>query len=420
LGVVPYPEGVAFIESILGPFNHTGLVADTWFLVDNATGIMLWPGMHFGALSTFEPTASEELGTLLSEGLGFEILSYFAQSVLYQGWSISNPLSTQTITSHPYKPYNQRYTQTTSGTAVVSITAIGTEYLTFPGGGSGHCWRLQPSVNVHVTQSTMLNKSATAPPGYPYGSPIGYLMQNGSYGITGTGYIDIERTTGFPLKMGLQTTLTLNSEARAQPYFWDSVGITVFVDLTMSVPKTNIWFSNPPAKLIAGMGGNVTTPPGYFGDFGFDVWMSGAHNVSVTTSVSPPPDAGTAPNGTLPFIYLDVKGIATGGTAIILYVYYNRTKVSQLGIDENSLKLYTWNYTSSAWSALETTHLVINSTHGVLFAVLPHLSYFAVLGSPSTSGGGAIPTTYILIAAVAVIVVLAAVVYMKRRRGGIK
>jgi hypothetical protein len=212
----------------------------------------------------------------------------------------------------------------------------------------------------------------------------------------------------------------LNSEARAAGYFWLSAGITVFLDISVNVPKTNIWFSNPPVKLIAGLGGNVTTPPGYFGDYGFDVWMSGAGNVSVTSSVSPPPDSGTIPSGTLPFIYLDIKGIPTGGTAIILYVYYNRTKVSLLGLDENSLKLYTWNYTTSAWQALVTTHLVINSTTGVLFAVLPHLSYFAVLGSPSTPAPGGLSTTLILIAAVALIAVVAAVVLLRRRKGGIK
>jgi hypothetical protein len=416
---IDYPQAVSEIELMLAPFNHTGVVADTWFLVDNATGIMLWPGVNLGPLTPLTPsTLSSGLGNLLSQGLGLEILSYFAQSVLYQGWYVSLPVSTMPIGPVTSKPAGENLTQTLSGTAQASLTDVGTTYLKFPGGGGGQCWQLQPNVNLQLTESTILNRSAVT---LPYGKPFDYLTSNGTFSFTtsSNSYIDIERTTGFPLGMDLQITFTYNGQAQQTPHWYISTGITVFVDLSMSIPKTNVWFSNPPVTLIV-FGGNVTTPPGYFSQYGFDVWMSNVHNVTVTSAVSPPPDAGAPPAGTLPLAFLDIKGtITTGGTAVILYVFYNRTRVNQLGIDENSLKLYTWNSTTSVWDPLQTTHLVINSTHGVLFAVLPHFSYFAVLGSAPASGGG-IPTTYILIAAVAVVVVLAAVVFMKRRRGGVK
>jgi hypothetical protein len=420
---VDYPQAVTEIESMFSPFNHTGLVADTWFLVDNATGTMLWPGVNLGALSTISSLnasiITSSLGSLLSKGLGLQILSYFAQSILYQGWTVSNPVSTQSLGFTSEGP-DYAYTQTTSISAHASITDVGTTYLKFPGGGGGHCWQLQPSVNVQITESTILNRTAVT---LPYGSAFDYLMNNGTFSLTSgsNSYMDIERTTGFPVGMDLALNFTYSGQAQQSP-FWDmSAGLTVFVDLSMSVPKTNIWFSNPPVTLIV-FGGNVTTPPGYFGQYGFDVWMSGASNVTVTSSVSPPPDANATVPGTLPFCYLDVKGIPTGGagSAIILYVYYNRTKVTLLGLNENGLKLYVWNTSNSTWSALQTTHLVINSTTGVLFAVLPHLSYFAVLGSAPTGGGGAIPSTDILIVAVVVIVALAAVVLTRRRRGGVK
>jgi hypothetical protein len=412
---IPYPQTVTEIESMFSPFNHTGLVADTWFLVDNATGTMFWPGVNLQSVQPITGSSTTtELGNMLSEGFGLEILSYFAQSVLYQGWSISNPVSTQVISS---TNTNSQYTETTSGTALVSITDMGTTYLNFLGGGGGTCWNLQPSANIKVTESTMLNRSA---PSYPFSNAMNYLMQNGTIGLTSTGYIDVERTTGFPLAFNLQNTFTYDGTALAQPYFWMSTGITISVDLSAAIAKTNVWFSNPPVQLIAGFGGNATTPPGYFGQYGFDVWTNGAGNVTVTSSVSQPPETGAPPSGTLPFIYLDVAGIKLpNASQVILYVYFNRTKVLDLGLDENSLKIYVWNTTATAWSALQTTHLDLNSTVGVLLALLPHFSYFAVLGSPPVSGGG-IPTTYLLIAAVAVILVLATVVVLKRRKGGVK
>jgi hypothetical protein len=262
----------------------------------------------------------------------------------------------------------------------------------------------------------MLNRSAS---GYPFEDAMSYLIKNGTFGLTTSGSIYIERTTGFPLAFDLQNTFTYNGAALAEPYFSMSTGITIFVDLSATIPKTNVWFSNPPVHLIAGTGGNATTPPGYFGQYGFDVWTNGAGNVTLTSSASQPPDTGAPPTGKLPFIYLDVSGFRLpNATQVILYVYFNRTKVYDLGLDENSLKLYVWNTTLSDWTALQTTHLDLNSTVGVLLAVLPHFSYFAVLGSAPVSGG--IPTTIILVAAVAVVLVLAAVVVLKRRKGGVK
>jgi hypothetical protein len=202
------------------------------------------------------------------------------------------------------------------------------------------------------------------------------------------------------------------------PYYWFTSYIDVSLDLSIKVPKTNIWFSNPPVNLILGAGGNATSPDSTFGAYGFDVWTNGADDVVVTSSASAPPDSTSPPSGTLPFVYLDVQGVMLpGSTQIILYVFYNRTRVQALHIDENSLRLYTFNTTTHIWDALQTTHLTLNSTHGVLFAVLPHLSYFAVLGTSAGAGIGGIPTLYIIIAAVAVIGVLAAVVFMRRGKG---
>jgi hypothetical protein len=398
----------------LSHFNHTGLVADTWLIVENKTGIMFWPGMHGSdMLEAFDPGAGEAIGEWLSKGYGLQVLSWFAQSYLYQGWKLSIPDAMKHITqTNPYSDF----TETIDITADASITDVGTEYLTFSGGGGGNCWRLETNANMQEHITTMLERSVEE---NKYFNPM-LLVRNSTGSFTGNGFIDIERVSGFPLRFQLDLTMTLNGEARFTPHYWFTLSFGAGVHLEVKVPKTNIWFSNPPVTLSLGRpgaGGNVTTPSDYFGQYGIDAWMSGAGDVSLTSSASPPPDTGAIPESMLPFVFLDITGVPISGSeAVILYVYYNVTKVHDLGIDENSLKIYVYNATSGEWDALASTHTHLNATTGVLVAILPHLSYFAVLGSPSTGGAaGGMSTTLILIAAVAVIAVAAAVVVMKKR-----
>jgi hypothetical protein len=406
---VPYPEAADQIIGMIAPFNKTGLVADTWFLVDNVTGQMYWPGVHFSSLSGFSPSMTESIGDLLSQGLGLQLLSWFAQSYMYQGWSISNPPETRTIHQDASDPYT---TRTIDATLDASITCVGTEYLNFPGGGAGHCWRLNSNLNGHIVETAFRDNRSIPPEGM---SP-GDFLDNSTMDIIGNGFVDIERTSGFPLAFGLNFRFTSTSEPRFMPYYWFSTYIDVGLDLSVKIPHTNIWFSNPPVYLTMGLGGgNMTSPTSTFGSYGFDVWMNGiTSGVSVTSSASQPPNSTAPPGGQLPFVYLDIKGVPAGSGNIILYVFYNRTKVQQLNIIEDSLKLYTFNISTHQWEELASTHLTINATHGVIFAVLPHLSYFAVLGASPTGG---IPSLYVIIAAVAVIAVLAAVVYIKKGKG---
>lgn len=405
---VPYPEGADEIIAMLAPFNRTGLVADTWFLVDNLTGQMYWPGVHFSLLSGYSPSMTASIGDLLSQGLGLQLLSWFAQSYMYQGWSISNPPETRIIHQDASDIYTNR---TIDGTLDASITCVGTEYLNFPGGGAGNCWRINSNLNGHIVE-TAFRDNRSIPPGSM--SP-GDFLDNSTMAIIGNGFVDIERTSGFPLALGLNFRFTLSSEPRFMPYYWFSTYVDIGLDLSMTIPHTNIWFSNPPVQLSLGATGNATTPGDYFGKYGFAVTTTGATGVSVTSSASAPPGVGTPPTSKLPLVYLSINVVTLSGGQPILYVYYNVTKVTQLHIDENSLAIYIWNTTSSSWNALPSTHLRLNSTTGVIFAVVPHFSYFAVMGSsPGTLG---MPTIYVIIAAVAVIAVLAAVVYIRKGKG---
>jgi hypothetical protein len=200
------------------------------------------------------------------------------------------------------------------------------------------------------------------------------------------------------------------------------------LDLSILVPRSDImWMSYQTLHLVLGAHENGSY--GGFNQYGFQVTLNGANatDVEITGSASPPPDTGTPPSGSQSLIYLNIKGTLVPGTNVItIYVFINRTKALSLGLDEYSLRLWTWNATSGLWEQLKdpmghpaSSYVYINATTGCIVGYLYHLSYFAVLGSPSTTTGG-ISTTLVLIAAVAIIAVVAVVVLLRRRKGGVR
>nr|MDO8134898.1 ABC transporter substrate-binding protein [Candidatus Njordarchaeum guaymaensis] len=219
----------------------------------------------------------------------------------------------------------------------------------------------------------------------------------GTYGVA----TSVPRATWFfNNQIVLRNDTVLNQRLLAIKEF-EAAGYHFYVDLT----RTGI---------------NATTPSWCFGQYGFLIRTSGADNVSVIFFALAPSGIGTPPPGKLPLVYLDIHGVRLeGSNEIILYVYYNVTLCVQLGIDENSLALYIWNSTATSWSALPSTHLSLNSTHGLVFAVAPHISYFAVFGT-LPRGGGIGYIEIIAIGAVVVVGVVAAVIFLRRRgaRGG--
>nr|MDO8099719.1 hypothetical protein [Candidatus Njordarchaeota archaeon] len=399
--------------SDLSQFNRTGLVLETYFLVDNGTGVVFTPGMHMEPPEPFNAT-KYGLGEWFSRGYAFLILQYVAQSFLNETWSQSANFELHDpSTPDTYYRVNENVTQRLDFSLNASARVVGTEYLTFPEGGGGNCWKLVNSVNASFSAIQNYNGTPTQP------------VANATIKGATSGYIDIERFSGFPLKF--QQHLSVNSTGTA---FIPSTGWTLnwtgslCLDLSLLVPRSNImWVSYPTVKLILGAGNNATMPPGYFRQYGFHVTMNNATNVEITGSASPPPDTADPPSGMAAFIYLSIIGEFIPGTSVVtLYVFVNRSLVLSLGIDEYSLKLYTWNSTAAKWDELmdpqghPASHYVyINATHGCIMGYLYHLSYFAVLGTPP-SGVGGLSTTLILIAAVAVIVVVVAAVVLIRRR----
>ena len=228
-------------------------------------------------------------------------------------------------------------------------------------------------------------------------------MTNG-YGTYGVTSVVTRATSYFDDQIVLRNDTTLNQRLLAIKEF-EAAGYHFYVDLM------------PLSATAAG------TPDWCFGQYGCNLRTEGAGSVSVKFFSLPPPGTTAPPTGKLAILYLDVHGVKlVGSNETILYVYYNVTRCLQLGVDEKTLALNIWNSTPIGhWSALPSSQLRLNSTHGVLFAVAPHFSYFAVFGASSSGGGqlgGAGTTVIIAVAAVAVVVVAGAVLLLKRRGPG--
>jgi hypothetical protein len=173
--------------------------------------------------------------------------------------------------------------------------------------------------------------------------------------------------------------------------------------------------SNSPSRRTLGV--SLVTTPGFFGQNGFGISTNGS-NVVVTSFTTQPSGTGTLPSGLKAFIYFEMTGSLVPGshTALVL-LYYNRTIVQQLGLNETTLSLYTWNSVTSEWEAISGTVTVINSTTGVITAYLSHFSYFAVFGSAPSAAGLGVTTIIMMGGAVAVVVVLVLIVAVVKRRG---
>jgi ABC-type transport system substrate-binding protein len=225
-------------------------------------------------------------------------------------------------------------------------------------------------------------------------------MTNGyaTYGVTS---VVTRATSYFNDQIMLRNDTTLNQRLLAIKEF-EAAGYHLFVDLT----------------LLSGT--YALTPSWCFKQYGFSIQTDGASGVNVKFFSLPPPGTGSPPAGKLAIVYLDIHGVKlVGSNETVLYIYYNVTRCQQLGVDENTLAINIWNSTPTGhWSALPSTHLELNSTHGLLFAVAPHFSYFGVFGTSAQGGGqpgGAGTTVVIVIAAVAVVVVAGITVLLKRR-----
>ena len=94
-------------------------------------------------------------------------------------------------------------------------------------------------------------------------------------------------------------------------------------------------------------------------------------------------------------------------------IYYTHEQLSELGLDENSLKILYWDEAANDWVVINTQ---INTTEHYVWATVNHLSIWALMGQPSPAPWEQpwfLPSIVII---VAVVLISIAVVFLKKKK----
>lgn len=89
------------------------------------------------------------------------------------------------------------------------------------------------------------------------------------------------------------------------------------------------------------------------------------------------------PSATAVNRYVDLQSDEITISSVKIMLYYNDSDITPL--DENTLKIYYYNETSTAWDVLSST---VNASGNYVSATVPHLSLYGLFGEPSSSGSG--------------------------------
>ncbi|MDH5753701.1 MAG: hypothetical protein OEY95_00610 [Candidatus Bathyarchaeota archaeon] len=93
-------------------------------------------------------------------------------------------------------------------------------------------------------------------------------------------------------------------------------------------------------------------------------------------------------------------------------IYYTPEQLSELGLDENSLKIFYWNEAANNWEAIDTQ---INTTEHYVWATVSHLSIWALMGQ-SLPVLWEQPWFLISITAIIIIVIIATLLGLRRKK----
>jgi uncharacterized delta-60 repeat protein len=300
-----------------------------------------------------------------------------------------------------------------------SIQNLATSYWTNMTLTSTSTWSdvTPPSAIDDLTTSSPTNSSITltwTAPGDDgmSGNATGYIVKYSTTGPINASNWESATTYGqswTPAKNGTIETYVI-TELYANTTYW--FAIEAYDDVT---PANYGDLSNSPSGRTSAV--FFATPTDFFGRNGFAIWTNGS-SVVITSLSTQPSGTGSPPSKLTPFVYFEMQGsLAPGSITAVIRLYYNRTMVSELGLNESTLALYTWNSTTSQWNMIPTTRETLNATYGVLIAYVNHFSYFAVFAATPTTGIGT-GTLIILVGGAlgVVVVVLVAVIYVKRKR----
>jgi len=98
---------------------------------------------------------------------------------------------------------------------------------------------------------------------------------------------------------------------------------------------------------------------------------------------------------------------------LTIRLYYTDEQLSELGLDENSLKILYWNETSNDWAVIDTQ---INTAEHYVWATVTHLSIWALAGQTSPALWEQPWFLASIIIIVAVVLIGIAVVFLKRKK----
>jgi hypothetical protein len=132
-------------------------------------------------------------------------------------------------------------------------------------------------------------------------------------------------------------------------------------------------------------------------------------NITAPAGVNPPPGTYKA-LGNYIQITADAEDVTVNFT---IRIYYTHEQLSELGLDENSLKILYWDEAANDWVAINTQ---INTTEHYVWATVSHLSIWALVGQPSPAlweQPWFLPSIVII---VAVVLISIAVVFLKKKK----
>jgi len=131
-------------------------------------------------------------------------------------------------------------------------------------------------------------------------------------------------------------------------------------------------------------------------------------NITAPTDVSSPPGTYKV-LGNYIQITAEPEDVTINAT---IRIYYTPEQLSELGLDENSLKIFYWNEAANNWEAIGTQ---INTTEHYVWAIVSHLSIWTLMGQPLPALWEQ-PWLLISITTIIIIVIVAVLLGLRRKK----
>jgi len=111
--------------------------------------------------------------------------------------------------------------------------------------------------------------------------------------------------------------------------------------------------------------------------------------------------------------YLKIECGVPSGLVFTLKVYYSKSELNNLGVSEESLKIYYWSEERAEWLPLES---IVNRDEGYVKAVVDHLTYFALMGEAQPNVLETPIPLWVVLIVVGVLSLICVVIYIAARK----